>query len=125
MFGKYFRNTNSKSQVMDMYYVEGQEGGEYTLRLTSSSYLAQPGLNLVERYTEEELQDMLQTGQIVEIEPPTFFIVTHRDTFSIKNDLKNAGARWDDFNKFWYFNEKPAKYKVKEVLVYPYTGKRI
>jgi hypothetical protein len=64
--------------------------------------------------------------KIKPIDPPTFYIITKRDTHSVKGEIKKAGGRWSNNYKFWYFNNRPTlKYTFKECLVFPFTGERL
>ena len=46
----------------------------------------------------------------------TAYIVMEKDTYSIKDELKEMGAKWANKVKRWYFEQKPeTDYKLKEV----------
>ncbi len=45
------------------------------------------------------------------------YIVTEENTYAIKEDIKNAGGKWDKENKFWYFTNEPDGFKVKKTYL--------
>ncbi|APC39654.1 hypothetical protein [Clostridium estertheticum] len=126
MIGKYFFIKGEEDNIFyNLYYVESLEDEKYNVWLTGNKYTDQPGMCMRERIPEDKFLERVENKEILEIEPPTLFIVTKRNTYEIKEDLKRAGAQWSMSYKFWWFDEKPEKYKTKEVLVFPYTGKKI
>lgn len=110
-----------------MYVIVHEDENEVRVRQVMGHYIPGLDLDLPNEFKREEFDQLVENGEISQIDPPTFFIVTTRDTYKIKAELKSAGAKWDSENKFWFFKEEPSKKlcRYKEVLVYPFTGKRI
>lgn len=102
MIGKYF----SIDECL-MLYVESEENGSYNTWRTLKKFVDQPALHTGHSFEVNEFHTMISTGEVTKIEPPTFFIITKRDTFSVKEEIKRARGEWTMFEKFWYFNEKP------------------
>lgn len=121
MLGKYFDIGGTY-----MYYIEGIQDEKYIAWRTLKEYIDQPGIHISEMISKDVLDQAIESGEIREIDPPTFYIITKRDTYSIKKEIKSAGGCWSSSNKFWYFNEEPnINYTYKECLVFPFTGKRL
>lgn len=82
-------------------------------------------MNLMNIFSVNEWNLMIGNKQIIEIMPPTFFIVTTRNTYDKKEELRRAGGNWSGSHRMWYFYEKPQEFTTKEVLLFPFTGQRI
>jgi len=129
MLGKYY---SGPSLHNNMYYVESINNGIVHVRETLKDYIPNAVLDLKVRHTLVAFQNLINSGQIVEIEPPTIFIVTSRrntilkNNGALKNALKKAGARYVSDGSFWYFEKEPDKNlcNYKESLVYPFTKKK-
>ena len=121
MIGKYF-----SLGEYNMLYVESETNESFITWRAMREFVDQPALHTRHSFEINEFHTMISNGEITEIDPPTFYIITKRDTFSVKEEIKRAGGMWSMFEKFWYFNQKPdLEYTYKECLVFPFTGERL
>lgn len=125
MIGKYFKKSHSLNSGFDAYYVSSVvDNNAYEVWNFPSYMYNGPALNLKIEIPIDNWNSMIETKEIVEIDPPTMFIVTNRNTFKLKDDIKKAGGRWLSEEKKWYFFDKPNGFKTKEVLLFPFTGRK-
>lgn len=110
-----------------MYVVVAEDENEVRARHVLRDYMPNAVIDFPAAFKREEFDQLVDSGELIWIHPPTFYIVTTRNTFKIKDKLKSAGAIWNSIDQFWYFKEEPSKNlcRYKEVYVYPFTGKRI
>ncbi|MEK4114545.1 hypothetical protein MHH92_30355 [Paenibacillus sp. FSL M7-1414] len=110
-----------------MYFVVSEDENEVRAIRTLNYYTPNAFIDTPVLLKKESFDKLLESGEISRIDPPTFYIVTTRDTYKIKDKLKSAGADWNSVDKFWYFKNEPEKKlcRYKEVFVYPFSGKRI
>ncbi|PEW04515.1 hypothetical protein CN425_05120 [Bacillus cereus] len=126
MKGKYFAIKESNY----MYYVTSVNTNTINLNETLSVFIPNSVVDFPVELSIEDFQNLIDSQKIVEIPPPTIFIVTNKETYKIRKELTKAGARWVTSmgtKGLWVFKNKPLdnSFKVKEVLLYPFTGKRL
>ncbi|WP_236894757.1 hypothetical protein [Clostridium beijerinckii] len=82
-------------------------------------------VNFKNYFSIDQWNSMIANQQIIQIAPPTFFIVTSKNTYQRKEEIKRAGGKWSRTLNKWYFYERPQQFTTKEVVLFPYTGKNI
>jgi hypothetical protein len=45
------------------------------------------------------------------------YVVTEKNTYAIKEDLKKAGAKWDAISSIWYFEKENNTFKNEKVYI--------
>lgn len=126
MIGKYYKILSNENNYFDIYFVTSINDDYYTVWNFSSNTFDENGmLNFRKEFHAKQWNGMIANKEIIEINPPTFFVVTSKNTYEKREEIKKAGGKWSITYKMWYFLEKPNRFATKEVILFPYTGKRL